>query len=198
MPSETRERPAPREAIIADGSGSYSPNPIFYGFHWPELQAVFERGHRLFERRDELGREQVSLTEEKPRLEHDLARAGAALELAAAGMGDELVGNAATTVDVPKSRKRITAIEKRLGGIDSDLAALDMAVRRHQGELEQTLAVARHEGTLAAEIGEANQDDILEAQDLEARAQEVRSRIQARERLGELLGMPASGLGHLA
>ncbi len=180
--------------IIADGSGSYSPNPAHYGFNWPDIQAVFDRGHRLFERRDALGREQQDLAAEKRNLEQDLARAGAALELAAAGLEDTQIAGAATTVDAPKSSKRLAAIEKRLGALDGDLAALDMAVRRHQGELEQVLAVSRHEGTHAAEIGEANQDDILEVQDLEARAQVIRLRIQARGRLGELVGLPASGL----
>lgn len=188
------------EAIIANGAGLYSPNPAFYGFDWPDVQAVFERGHRLFERRDALGREQQDLAAEKRNLEQDLVRAGAALELAAAGMGDELVGNAATTVDVPKSRKRLAAIEKRLAALDSDLAAADMAGQRHRGELEQALAVARQDGSCAAEVMDANQADIIEVQDLEAKAQEIRLRIQARERLGELLGMPASsaGLGNLA
>jgi hypothetical protein len=183
------------EAIIADGSGSYWPNPIFYGFHWPEVQAVFERGHRLFERRDELGHEQVSLIEEKPRLEYDLAQAGAALELAAAGMGDELIDGAATTVDVPKSRKRLAAIEKRLAALVGDLAALDMAVQRHRGELEQVLAVARQDGSCAAEVMGANQADTLEVQELEARVQDLHLRIQARGRLGELVGLPSSSAG---
>jgi chromosome segregation ATPase len=188
MPRETTE------SIIADGSGSYYPNPAHYGFHWPDVQPVFERGHRLFERRSELGREQQGLTAEKRGLENDLLQAQAGVALARAGLGDTQISDAATAVDVPKSRKRITVIEKRLDALDGDLAALDMAVQHHQGELEQALAVARHEGTHAAEIGEANQADIIEAQALEARAQEIRKRIQARESLGELLGMPASGL----
>jgi chromosome segregation ATPase len=190
--SETRESSAPQ--IIANGAGAYSPNPRFYGFDWPEVQAVFERGQRLFERRSELGREQQGLAAEKQRLEHDLAQAGAALELAAAGMGNTQIADAATTVDVPKSRKRAAAIEKRLGGIDSDIAALDIAVRRHQAELEQALAIARQDGEHAAEVMDANALDLGDLADLEAKAQEIRSRIQARESLGELLGMPASGL----
>jgi hypothetical protein len=197
MPRETsRERPAPQ--IIADGRGSYSPNPAHYGFDWPDVQAVFDRGQRLWERGTELGSERQDLGAEKQQLEHDLLQAEAGVALAAAGMGDELVGNAATTVDVPKSRKRITAIEKRLAALDGDLAALDMAVQRHRGELEQVLAVARQDGSCAAEVMDANQADIIEVQELEARAQEIRSRIRARERLGELVGLPASGLGNLA
>lgn len=178
----------PRESIIADGTGSYSPNPKFYGFSWPDVQAVFERGHRLFERRSALGREQQDLAAERRNLEQDLVRAGAALELAAAGMGDELVGTAATAIDVPKSSKRITAVEKRLAAIDSDLAALRMATQRHQGELEQVLAVARQDGEHAAEVMDANARDLGEVADLEAKAQEIRLRMQARERLGELVG----------
>ncbi len=187
------------EAIIADGAGSYSPNPAFYGFDWPEVQAVFDRGHRLFERRNALGREQQDLAAEKQRLEHDLLQAEAGVALASAGMADTHIADAATAVDVPKSSKRLAAIEKRAAAIDGELAALDMAVMRHQGELEQVLAVSRHEGTHAAEIGEASQADRIAVQDLEARAQEIRLRIQARERLGELVGAePASGLGNLA
>jgi chromosome segregation ATPase len=192
MRRETTERPAPQ--IIANGSGSYSPNPAFFGFHWPDVQAAFDRGHRLFERRNELGREQQGLTAEKRALEHDLLQAEAGVALARAGLGDTQIADAATTVDVPKSRKRITAIEKRLDALDGDLAALDLAVQRHQGELEQALAVARLSGEHATEVAGANQADIIEAQALEARAQEIRARIRARESLGELLGMPASGL----
>jgi chromosome segregation ATPase len=184
--------------IIANGAGAYWPNPRFYGFDWPEIQGLFDRGEQLFRRRAEIGREQQDLAAEKQRLEHDLLQAEAGVELAAAGMEDTQIADAATTVDVPKSRKRITAIEKRLAALDGDLAALDMAVQRHQGELEQVLAVARQDGSNAAEVAGANQADIIEAQDLEARAQEIRLRIQARERLGELLGVPASGLGNLA
>jgi chromosome segregation ATPase len=189
---EAQQTPAPQ--IIADGTGVYSPNPRFYGFDWPEVQAVFDRGHRLFERRSELGHEQQDLTAEKRGLENDLLQAQAGLVLAGAGLQDTQISDAATTADVPKSRKRIAAIEKRLAALDSDLAALDLAVQRHKGDLEHVLAVARHEGTHAAEIGEANQNDLLEVQDLEARAQQVRARIGAREQLGELLGIPTSGL----
>jgi hypothetical protein len=197
MPRETsRERHVAQ--IIADGSGSYSPNPAHYGFDWPEVQAVFERGQRLFERRSELGHEQQDLAAEKERLEHDLLQAQAGVALAAAGMADTQIADAATAVDAPKSSKRLVGIEKRLAAIDLDLAALDIAGQRHRGELEQALAIARHEGSCAAEVGQANQDDRVEVQDLEARAQVIRLRISAREQLGELLGMPATGLGHLA
>jgi chromosome segregation ATPase len=197
MPSETRERPAPQ--IIADGAGSYSPNPSHFGFNWPDIQAVFDRGQRLFERRDALGHEQQDLAAEKQRLEHDLLQAEAGVALAAAGMEDTQIADAATTVDVPKSSKRLAGIEKRLGGIDSDLAALDLAVMRHKGELEQALGVARLDGTHAAEVVAANQADIIEVQELEARVQDLHLRIQARGRLGELVGLPSSsaGLGHL-
>jgi hypothetical protein len=191
MPTR-EESPAPQ--IIANGAGTYSPNPAHYGFEWPNVQAAFETGHRLFERRSQLGHEQQDLTAEKRAHEHDLLQAQAGVALARAGMRDTQVGNAASAVDVPKARKRITAIEKRLGGIALDLAALDLAVQRHQGELEHVLAVARQDGSCAAEVLGANQDDTVEAQALEASAQEIRSRIQARERLGELLGMPTSGL----
>ncbi len=191
MPTR-EETPAPQ--LIADGSGSYSPNPVFYGFHWPDVQAVFERGQRLFEKRNELGHFQQDLAAEKRSLENDLLQAEAGVALARAGLQDTQVGNAASAVDVPKASKRITAIEKRLDGIDSDLAALDVAVQRHKGDLEHVLAVARQDGSRAAEVAGANQADTIEFQDLEARAQEIRSRIRAREQLGELLGMPASGL----
>ncbi len=180
--------------LIADGAGSYSPNPAHYGFNWPDVQAAFDRGQRLFERRSELGREQQDLAAEKRALENDLLQAEAGVALARAGLQDTQVGNAATTVDVPKSRKRIAAIDKRLDAIQGDLAALGLAVQRHKGELEQTLAVARQEGSCAAEIMGASQADMIEAQALEARAQEIRARIQARGRLGELVGVPASGL----
>ena len=184
----------PREAIIADGTGAYSPNPKFYGFDWPDVQAVFERGHRLFERRNALGREQEDLAAEKRGLEQDLVRAGAALELAAVGMEDTQIAGAAAAIDVPKSGKRITAIEKRLTALDSDLAALDMAAQRHRGELEQVLAASRQDGLHAAEVMDANALDLGDLADLEAKAQEIRLRLQARERLGELVGLPASGL----
>jgi hypothetical protein len=172
--------------IIADGAGGYRPNPAFFGFDWPDVQRAFDRGQRLFDARNELGLEQKHLGAEKRGLENDLLQAEAGLALARAGLGDTQIGGAAVAVDVPKSSKRLVAIEKRLGGIDLDLAALDMAVQQHRGELEHVLAVARQDGTHAAEIGEANQNDLLEVQDLEARAQEIRSRIQARERLGEM------------
>ncbi len=193
MPTR-EESPAPQR--IANGSGSYYPNPAFYAFDWPDVQAAFDRGQRLFERRNELGHEQQDLTAEMRALENDLLQAEAGVALARAGMRDTLIADAAT--DVPQTRKRLAAIEKRLDALDGDLAALDVAVPRHQGELEQTLAVARQDGTHAAEVAGANQADMIEAQDLEARAQEIRSRIQARESLGELLGMPTSGLGNLA
>ncbi len=182
------------QQLIADGTGVNSPNPRFYGFDWPEIQNVFERGHRLFEKRNELGYLQQDLTAEKRGLENGVLQAQAGLVLAGAGLQDTQISDAATTVDVPKASKRCAAIEKRLAALDLDLAALDVAVMTHQGELEQTLAVARHEGTHTAEIGEANQNDLLEVQDLEARAQQVRARIGAREQLGELLGIPTSGL----
>jgi hypothetical protein len=191
MPTR-EESPAPQ--IIADGSGSYYPNPAHYGFRWPGVQGAFDRGHRLFERHNELGREQQALGAEKRALENDLLQAQAGAALAAAGLGDTQIADAAAAIDGPKSSKRLVAIEKRLGGIALDLAALDLAVRHHQGELERVLAVARQDGTHAAEVAQANQADMIEVQDLEARAQEVRARIQARERLGELLGMPTSGL----
>jgi hypothetical protein len=191
MRRETTERPAPQ--IIANGAGTYSPNPAFYGFHWPDVQAAFDRGQRLFERRSELGREQQDLAAEKRSLEHDLLQAEAGVALARAGMGDTQIADA-TTVDVPKNRKRITAIDKRLDAIQGGLAAIDLAVQRHKGDLEHTLAVARQDGSCAGEIAGANQADMIEAQVLEARAQEIRARIQARERLGELVGIPASGL----
>jgi hypothetical protein len=192
MTRETTERPAPQ--LIADGAGSYSPNPAHYGFDWPDVQAAFDRGQRLFERRSELGREQQDLTAEKRALENDLLQAEAGVALARAGLQDTQVGNAATNIDVPKSRKRSAAVEKRLTALDGDLAALDMAVRRHQGELDHALALARQDGSCAAEIMGASQADMIEAQALEARAQEIRSRIRARESLGEMVGIPASGL----
>ena len=180
--------------IIADGAGVYSPNPVFYDFDWPDVQAAFDRGQRLYDARTELGREQQDLGAEKRALEHDLLQAEAGVALARAALQDTQVGNAATNIDVPKSRKRIAAIDKRLDAIQGDLAAMDLAVQRHKGQLEHVLALARQDGSCAAEIMGANQDDIIEAQALEARAQEIRSRIRARERLGELVGIPASGL----
>jgi len=192
MTRETTERPAPQ--IIADGAGVYSPNPRFYDFDWPDVQAAFDRGQRLYDARNELGLEQKHLGAKKRALENDLLQAEAGVALARAGLQDTQIGNAATAIDVPKSRKRIAAVEKRLDALDGDLAALDLAVQRHKGDLEHTLAVARQDGSCAAEITEASQADIIEAQALEARAQEIRARTQARERLGELVGIPTSGL----
>jgi len=192
MTRETTERPAPQ--IIADGAGSYSPNPAHYGFDWPDVQAAFDRGQRLFDARNELGLEQKHLGAEKRALEHDLLQAEAGVALGRAGLQDTQVGNAATNIDVPKSRKRSAAIDKRLDAIQGDLAAMDLAVQRHKGQLEHVLALARQDGSCAAEVMGASQADMVEAQALEARAQEIRARIQARGRLGELLGMPASGL----
>jgi len=180
-----------KPTIIGNATGSTMPNPAYYGFEWPELQAVLDRGQALWDKRREIGRERQALGEEKKRLEADLVKAEAGVALASVGLGDAEIGDAGFALDAPKAQKRLRAIEKRTGELDAQRAGLDLAIQRHKGDLENTLMVARQDGRFASEIEAANAGDRAEAQDLEARLQAIRARIQGREQLGGLLGMHA-------
>src|SRR5918995_584409 len=146
--------------IIGDATGSVMPNPAYYGFEWPELQAV-------------------------------LVKAEAGATLASVGLGNTEIGDAGFAVDASKVQKRLRAIEKRTGELDTQRAGLDLAIQRHKGSLQKALMVARQDGRFASEIEAANAGDRAEAQDLEAQLQAIRARIQSREQLGQLLGMHA-------
>ena len=177
--------------IIGDATGSVMPNPAYYGFEWPELQAVLGRGQALWNKRGEIGRERQALGEEKKRLEADLVKAEAGATLASVGLGNTEIGDAGFAVDASKVQKRLRAIEKRTGELDTQRAGLDLAIQRHKGSLEKALMVARQDGRFASEIETANAGDRAEAQDLEAQLQAIRVRIQSREQLGAVLGMRA-------
>ena len=177
--------------IIGNATGSTMPNPAYYGFEGPELQAVLDRGQALWNKRGEIGRERQALGEEKKRLDADLVKAEAGATLASVGLGNTEIGDAGFAVDAPKVQKRLRAIEKRTGELDTQRAGLDLAIQRHKGSLEKALMVARQDGRFASEIEAANAGDRAEAQDLEAQLQAIRVRIQSREQLGELLGMRA-------
>jgi hypothetical protein len=186
-----RRRRMTTPTIIGDATGSTMPNPAYYGFDWPELQAALDRGQALWDKKGEIGREQQALGEEKKRLEADLVKAEAGATLASVGLGSTEIGDAGFAVDAPKAQKRLRAIEKRAGELDAQRAGLDLAIQRHKGGLEKTLMVARQDGRFASEIEAANAGDLSEAQDLEAQLQAIRARIQGREQLGTLLGMHA-------
>jgi len=177
--------------IIGDANGSWMPNPAHYGFEWPELQAILDRGQALWDKEVEMANERRALEEEKKRLEADLVRAEAGLALASVGLGDAEIGDAGFAVDVPKAEKRLRAIEKRADELETRRAGLKRAIQHHRGDLEQAFAVAREDGRAASEIGAANAEDRAEVQDLEARIDAIRARIQGRERLGQLVGMHA-------
>ena len=177
--------------IIGNASGSVMPNPAYYGFEWPELQTILDRGQALWDKRGEMGRERQALGEEKKRLEADLVKAEAGAALASVGLGSTEIGDAGFAVDVPKAQKRLRAIEKRTGELDAQRAGLDLAIQRHKADLESAIMVARQDGRFASEIEAANAGDRAEAQDLEAQLQAIRARIQSREQLGQLLGMHA-------
>ena len=180
-----------KPTIIGNATGSTMPNPSYYAFEWPELQAVLDRGQALWDKKREIGRERQALGEEKKRLETDLVKAEAGVALASVGLGDAEIGDAGFAVDAPKVQKRLRAIEKRADELDAQRAGLDLAIQRHQKDLGKALMVARQEGRFASEIEAANAGDRAEAQDLEARLQAIRARIQGREQLGELVGMHA-------
>jgi hypothetical protein len=180
-----------KATIIGNAAGSVIPNPAYYGFEWPELQAVLDRGQALWNKRSEIGRERQALGEEKRRLEADLVKAEAGAALTSVGLGNTEIGDAGFAVDVPKAQKRLRAIEKRTGELDAQRAGLDLARERHKVDLEKALMAARHDGRFASEIEAANAGDRAEAQDLEAQLQAIRARIQSREQLGQLLGMHA-------
>ena len=180
-----------RPTIIGNATGSVMPNPAYYGFEWPELQTILDRGQALWNKRGEIGRERQALGEEKKRLEADLVKARAGAALSTVGLGKEEIGDAGFAVDVPKTQKRLGAIEKRTGELDAQRSGLDLATQRHKADLESAIMVARQDGAAASEIEAANALDRAEAQDLEARLQAIRARIQSREQLGQLLGMHA-------
>jgi hypothetical protein len=180
-----------RTTIIGNATGTTMPNPKYYGFEWPELQAVLDRGQALWDQKSEIGRERQVLAEEKKRLEADLVKAEAGVTLASVGLGDSEIDNAGFAVDVPKTQRRLRATEKRTGELDAKRAGLDLAIQRHKGDLQKALMVARQDGRFASEIESANASDRADAQDLEARLQAIRSRIQGREQLGRLVGMHA-------
>ena len=180
-----------KPTIIGNASGSVMPNPAYYGFEWPELQTILDRGQALWDKRGEMGRERQALGEEKKRLEADLVKAEAGAALSSVGLGNTEIGDAGFAVDVPKAQKRLRAIEKRAGALDAQRASLDLAIQRHKGDLEKAIMVARQDGRFASEIEAANAGDRAEAQDLEAQLQAIRARIQSREQLGQLLGMHA-------
>src|SRR5918998_1082624 len=180
-----------KPTIIGNATGSTMPNPTYYGFEWSEVQAVLDRGQTLWDKKSEIGRERQALGEEKKRLETDLVKAEAGAALASVGLGDSEIGDAGFAVDAPKVQKRLRAIEKRTGELDTQRAGLDLAIQRHKGSLEKALMVARQDGRFASEIETANADDRAEAQDLEAQLQAIGARIQSREQLGEVLGMRA-------
>ena len=177
--------------IIGDAAGSWMPNPAFYSFEWPEVQAVLDRGQALWDKRVEMGQERQALTEEKRKLEADLVRAEAGVTLAAVGLGDTEIGDAGFRVDAPKAQRRLRKIEGRMAELDAQRSGLDLAIQRHKADLEKAFAVARQDGRCASEIEAANAEDRAEAQDLEAQLQAIRLRIQGRERLGQVLGMHA-------
>ena len=177
--------------IIGDATGGVMPNPAYYGFEWPELQSVLDRGQALWNKRGEIGRERQALGEEKKRLEADLVKAEAGATLASVGLGNTEIGDAGFAVDASKVQKRLRSIEKRTDELDTQRAGLDLAIQRHKGSLEKALMVARQDGRFASEIEAANAGDRAEAQDLEARLQAIRARIQGREQLGQLVGMHA-------
>jgi hypothetical protein len=131
-----------KPTILGNATGSTVPNPAYYGFEWPELQAVLDRGQALWDKRREIGRERQALGEEKKRLEADLVKAEAGVALASVGLGDAEIGDAGFALDAPKAQKRLRAIEKRAGELDAQRAGLDLAIQRHKGELENTLMVA--------------------------------------------------------
>ena len=85
--------------IIGNGAGSHMPNPAHYGFDWPELQAVLDRGQALFDRGNEIGRERQALAAEKKQLEADLVKVQAGVALASVGLGDSEIGDAGFAVD---------------------------------------------------------------------------------------------------
>jgi hypothetical protein len=45
--------------MIGNATGSTMPNPAYYGFEWPDLQAVLDRGQAIWDKRNEIGREQL-------------------------------------------------------------------------------------------------------------------------------------------
>jgi multidrug resistance efflux pump len=177
--------------IIGDAAGSWMPNPAHYGFQWPEVQAVLNRGQALWDKGVGMAQERQALNEEKRQLEADLVRAEAGTALASVGLGDVEIGDAGFRVDVPKVQKRLKAIEKRMGELDTQQAGLKLAIQRHRGDLEKAFAVARQDGHVASEIGAANAEDRAAVQDLEAKIDAIRTRIQGREQLGQLVGMRA-------
>ena len=177
--------------IIGDAAGSWMPNPAHYGFDWPEVQAVLDRGQALWDKQVEMAQEWQGLGEEKRQLEADLVKAEAGVAMASVGLGDTEIGDAGFAVDVPKVQKRLRAIEKRLGELDTQQAGLKLAIERHRGDLEDAFAVARQDGRPASEIEAANAGDRAEVQDLEVKIDAIRARIQGRERLGQLVGMRA-------
>ena len=180
-----------KPTIIGDATGSVMPNPAYYGFDWPELQAALDRGQALWNKRGEIGRERQALGEEKKRLEAALVKAEAGATLASVGLGNTEIGDAGFAVDAPKAQKRLRAIEKRAGELDAKRAGLDLAIQRHRADLQKAFMLARQDGRFASEIEDANADDRAEAQDLEAQLQAIRTRIQSREQLGKVLGMHA-------
>ena len=166
--------------IMGNATGSTTPNPAYYGFQWPELQAVLDRGQALWDKKNEIGRERQSLGEEKKRLEADLVKDEAGGALASVGLSDAEIGNAGFTVDVPKVQKRLRAIEKRTDELGAQRAGLDLAIQRHKGDLEKTLMVAHQDGRFVSEIEAANAGDLAEAQDLEAQLQAIRAHSESR------------------
>ena len=111
--------------------------------------------------------------------------------MASVGLGNTEIGDAGFAVDAPKAQRRLHAIEKRAGELDTQRAGLDLAIQRHKADLQKALMVARQDGRFGSEIETANAGDRAEAQDLEAQLQAIRARIQSREQLGEVLGMRA-------
>jgi hypothetical protein len=110
-----------------------------------------------------------------------------------ASLADAEIGDAGTRTDVPKAKKRLSWIEKRLEALGGELAGARLAVVQHAGEVESAFAVARQRGHEAREVQEANAQDLGELQELEGRIAAVRYRIQNREALGELVGLIGVG-----